>query len=336
MKYEYEVLKLGDADAIFIRHYVNNTPYVILIDAGNVEDWTTIKSHLRQHYGTYTINLAICTHPDNDHMGGFFGLLNDSDVRISEFWLIDPAHYLDETDIKRYSTKDGATKAIRKIFDNQCNTSQNLINMVLSKHITTYTVIRGYKHDILPIEVVAPTADYYREVAKEMAKDCNVHSYVPADTSSYDEAEVQSIDRAKSSIDQCDDDCSPYNKSSIVLLYEPGDGQKILFTGDACCASLLKMTEDYPRIRDIDFLKVPHHGSKHNLSSAIIDTLRPKTSFISAKGSRTHPSVAIVNYLSRYGNVFSTHKHNSFIRKTNGIERQNTSPSIPLKAKQNG
>lgn len=336
MKYEYEVLKIGDADAILIRHYVNDkTPYVILIDAGNVEDWKTIKSHLRQYYGTYTINLAICTHPDNDHMGGFFGLLEDKDIKISEFWLIDPAHYLDENDIKRYSTRNGAINAVRKIFDNPNNNSQNLIDILLEKDISAKTVISGSTYQNI-LRVVAPTADYYREVAKEMITDCNVHSYVPSDTSQYDEAEVQSIDKAKSSIDECNDDPSPYNKSSIVILYEPGDGQKILFTGDACCASLCQMIEDYPEIKDIDLLKVPHHGSKHNLSSHIIETLNPKTSYISAKGSRTHPCVAIVNYLSKHGNVFSTHKCSGFIHRSKGIERAGTQSLNPLKARQNG
>ncbi|MDR1846580.1 MAG: hypothetical protein LBR17_00460 [Bacteroidales bacterium] len=143
-----------------------------------------------------------------------------------------------------------------------------------------------------------------------------------------------SYDSAKSSIDNCDDDPSPYNQSSIVILYEPEINKKILFTGDATCASLIQMINDYPEIRNIDLLKVPHHGSKHNLSSAIIDALKPKTSYISAKGTRKHPSVAIVNYLSKYGNVYSTHKCNGFIRRSQGIERANTKTVEPLKRKQ--
>jgi beta-lactamase superfamily II metal-dependent hydrolase len=334
MKYEYELLKSGDADAIFIRHYVNETPYVVLIDAGNISDWERIKEHLNTYYGTYIIDLAICTHPDNDHMGGFFGLLEDDDITISEFWLIDPAHYLDENDLKRYLTKSGAEKAVRKIFNNPTNNQQNLIEMLLDNNVDTFTVISGYKHNQIPIKVVAPTVDYYSEVVKDMVTDYNVNPYEPADTSKYDEAEQLSVETAKSSIDKCDDDSSPYNQSSIVLLYEPEYGKKILFTGDASCASLLHMTEDYSEIKNIELLKVPHHGSKHNLSSAIIDILQPKTSYISAKGSRKHPSNAIVNYLSKYGDVYSTHKCNGFIHRSNNITRQNTQSVEPLKTKQ--
>ena len=340
MKYEYEVLKLGNADAIFIRHYVNDLPYVVLIDAGNISDWAKIKDHLAEYYKTSTIDLAICTHPDTDHMGGFFCLLEDENITISEFWLIDPSEYLDENDIKYYRTKDSAKNAVRKIFNHPTNSSQNLIKMIEEKLSNremqiAYSVIKGHSHNILPIKVVAPTEDYYGEVVKNMVEDYGCAKvYEEADTTAYDEAEQVSVDTAKSSIDTCDDDNSPYNQSSIVLLYEPEYGKKILFTGDASCASLLQMTEDYPEINKIELLKVPHHGSKHNLSSAIIDILQPKTSYISAKGTRKHPSSAIVNYLSKYGDVFSTHKHIGFIRRNKGIERPNTTPITPLKAKQ--
>jgi beta-lactamase superfamily II metal-dependent hydrolase len=335
MKYEYEILNVNDADVIFIRHYVGNKPYVILIDAGNIGDWEKIKNHLIDYYGTTTIDLAVCTHPDNDHIGGFFGLLDDDEITISEFWLIDPAHCLDENDIKYYRTKESATNAVRQIFNKPNDSTTNLINILLEQNIDTYTVIAGYKHSILPITVVAPTTKYYSEVVKNMVEDYGCAKvYEEADTTQYDEAEQLSVDTAKSSIDNCDDDTSPYNQSSIVLLYEPENGKKILFTGDATCASLVQMTKDYPEITDIDLLKVPHHGSKHNLSSAIIDILKPKTSYISAKGTRKHPSVAIVNYLSKYGNVYSTHKCNSFIHRSQGIERANTKSVEPLKNKQ--
>lgn len=47
LKYEYEALKVGDADAILIRHYINDVPFIILIDAGNAGDAAIIKSILK-------------------------------------------------------------------------------------------------------------------------------------------------------------------------------------------------------------------------------------------------------------------------------------------------
>ena len=115
MKYEYEALKVGDADAILIRHYINNEQFIILIDAGNAGDTSIIKKHLHDYYGSYYIDLAICTHPDSDHKDGFFDLLQDDKITINTFWLTDPAQYLDVNDIQRYKNKENATKAVRKI-----------------------------------------------------------------------------------------------------------------------------------------------------------------------------------------------------------------------------
>lgn len=47
LKYEYEALKVGDADAILIRHYINDVPFIVLIDAGNAGDAAIIKSILK-------------------------------------------------------------------------------------------------------------------------------------------------------------------------------------------------------------------------------------------------------------------------------------------------
>lgn len=55
LKYEYEVLKVGDADAILIRHYINGEPFIVLIDAGNAGDAAIIKKHLEDYYNSYLL-----------------------------------------------------------------------------------------------------------------------------------------------------------------------------------------------------------------------------------------------------------------------------------------
>jgi len=69
-KYEIDILNVNDADAIIIRCILNGYQYIILIDAGNTSDYATIKNHLKDVYNNTYIDLAICTHPDKDHIGG--------------------------------------------------------------------------------------------------------------------------------------------------------------------------------------------------------------------------------------------------------------------------
>jgi beta-lactamase superfamily II metal-dependent hydrolase len=128
----------------------------------------------------------------------------------------------------------------------------------------------------------------------------------------YDEAILLDEKSARSVID-LDDDPSCSNRSSMVLLFAPSDGRHFLFPGDAACISLSPVLREYGSILKGCTLKVPHHGSKHNLSTSIIDCLMPASAVISAQGSKKHPNSGIVYWLSRYCNVYSTHKSNALI-----------------------
>jgi len=334
-KYEIDILNVKDADSILIRCYNENLEYIILIDAGNVSDYEKIKNHLKNVYKNTYIDLAICTHPDKDHIGGFFGLLDDDEITIKDFWLIDPANYLTKDDIHHYRNEANAKKAVRKLFNKPNDSNKNLISILLSKEeIETYTVSQGYSHPEIPIKVVAPSSEYYQELVKIMVEDFGLKTYEDSDTSDYDENALPDESDVKSVID-VDDDKSPYNASSLVLLFEPGDGNKFLFTGDSNCASLTNMIETFnDEVRNVTMLKVPHHGSKHNLTTEIIEHLSPRISIISAKGTKKHPNSGIVYWLSKSGNVYSTHKSSGGLHYYNNIEpRKGSKTAIPLKKK---
>lgn len=331
-KYEIDFLNVNNADAILIRCFYDDKQYIILIDAGNVSDSEKIINHLKNVYQNTNIDLAICTHPDKDHIGGFFGILEDEDITINEFWLIDPAKYLNVGDVKRYTNKNNERKAVRELFNKPGDSRLNLISILLKQEIDTKTVIQGVAHKLLPIKVVAPNKEYYSELVKQMVENIGVLAYEDSDTSTYDETALPSDEDSKSVLD-IDDDTSPFNASSVVILFEPEEGEKFLFTGDANCASLKDMMETYnEEVSDITILKVPHHGSKHNMTTEIIEHLNPKFSIISAKGTRKHPNSGLVYWLIKYGNVYSTHKTYGYIHfRKNIASRKGNIKIQPLK-----
>ena len=336
LKYEYEALKVGDADAILIRHYINDVPFIVLIDAGNAGDAAIIKKHLKDYYNSYYIDLAICTHPDSDHKDGFFDLRQDDDITIDTFWLTDPAQYLDVDDIQNYRNKENATKAVRKIWQKSTDPNLNLIDLALKKCEKVMSVIDGVQHPILPISIVGPSEKYYREVVKTMVADYGINTYDDSSKEAYDDAFKIDENDIKSVIDS-EEDSSPYNASSLIILYEPGDGKRLLFAGDANTTSLQMMLNKYKWLRNVDFLKVPHHGSRRNLNTSIIEDLSPKSSCISAAGNKKHPSGRLVYWLAKYGNVYSTHICNSYMHCQSGtIPNRNGSVNLmPLKRNQN-
>ena len=196
--------------------------------------------------------MAICTHPDSDHKDGFFNLLQDDDITIETFWLTDPAQYLDVNDIQRYRNKENATKAVRKIWQKSTDANLNLIDLALNKCSKVESVTDGVKHPILPISIVGPSDEYYAEVVKAMVADYGVKTYEDSSKEAYDNAFKIDEKDIKSIIDN-DEDLSPYNASSLIILYEPGDGKRLLFAGDANTTSLQMMLNKYKKVEKCRF-----------------------------------------------------------------------------------
>ena len=77
-KYEIDMLDVKSADAFLIHFYDdddNDKDYIILVDAGNYNNGPTIANFIKNRYGKKNIDLAICSHCDKDHFGGFVWLL---------------------------------------------------------------------------------------------------------------------------------------------------------------------------------------------------------------------------------------------------------------------
>lgn len=328
VNYEVHYLNVSDADAIIIRYEKDNNKYIVLIDAGNVNDSDKIKRYIWDHWKTHTINLAICTHPDSDHKGGFFGLLNDADVTIEEFWLNSPDDVIQEEEYKRLHPGRNRLSHCRECYNHPSDTNAtNLVDLAISKCSTVYKAYYGKKHSNIPIIVVGPSKAFYHPLAIEILE--NNRRMRDVDNSVYEDTGYFTSAQAKSSIDNEADDCSPTNAGSIILLFEPVMNNKFLLLGDANRAAIKDAISNNADLSGCK-IKVPHHGSKHNLTSELIDKLAPKCAIISTKGSQKHPSRGVVHCLSYHCNVYSTHKGGDLIHTSYPIDE----PATPLKEKQ--
>lgn len=289
-----------------------------------------IKDFLWNRWQTRTIDLAVCTHPDSDHKGGFFDLLRDQEMVFKEFWLNTPDNVIDETEFHlQYPKLDRITHCHSCYCHPNDESEKDLVQLALQycKEGRVRCVYNGTQHPEIPIRVVGPTKSFYRPLAFEILK--GNRQYKPADDSVYEDNGEFSYEQAKSLIDKEDDDISPTNAGCIVLLFEPNPGVKFLFLGDAnrdAVEDIIKNNNDVSGCR----IKVPHHGSKHNLTSTLIDKLQPVNAIISAKGSRKHPSRGVVYCFSKHCNVYSTHKSGD-LYDHDGLA---LNPAVPLKKKQ--
>ena len=314
MWYEVHVLKVGDADAIIIKYKATeqSARVTAVIDAGNVGDGQRVLDCIgKSGDGKYHIDYAFCTHPDKDHKGGFFDILKNPSVVLGCLLLQDPWMYLGLDSFSRIEDFENAKQKARAHYNHpKAEENSNLI-AIAEQMKKLCRISKGFKCDNIPLRVIGPQDGYYRECALGMTSEF-AELEDEADFEDYDEEAIPDEKSARSVIDE-DDDTSITNRSSLILLFEPPDGRRFLFPGDANCASMKAIIDECGEQLHGCTLKVPHHGSKHNLTTEIIDSLAPRSAVISAKGSKKHPSSAIVYWLSRHCNVFSTHKSDGLV-----------------------
>ena len=313
MWYEVHILDVGDADAIVIKYRATEqSPLVTaVVDAGNLGNGQKVLDCIgKSDDGKYHVDYAFCTHPDKDHKGGFFDMFSDRRAVISNFCAFDPWEYLSSRDFTYINKISNAKERARAMFNHPTDATLNLLDIAENRGVKQQ-ISKGSYCTKIPLRVLGPSDDLYRECAIGMAENFAEITDEP-EFEVYDENAIPDESSARSIIDE-DDDTSIPNRSSLILLFEPSDGRKFLLPGDANCASIKAVIDECGEQLHGCTLKVPHHGSKHNLTTEIIDSLAPRSAVISAKGSKKHPSSAIVYWLSRHCNVFSTHKSDGLV-----------------------
>ena len=338
-EYDIEMLNVKAADAFILRYkYEGEEKYhIVLVDAGNVCDGDNILNHIRKYNANPVIDLAIVSHPDKDHFGGFIPLLkhiksNDGNgIAINKFWINDPQNsHIDVDDVKYVRTQKGVNERAASIWD---HSGDNLIQLIqdckipaIEKFADTKIIIRKDTSTIstIPVDsfdefpgctIIGPTRNYFDELAPNMRYDNMVMFSEKSENDEDDEEFVVTDDCLSASLDNAADDASAHNQSSLIFLWEPKAGEKFLFMGDASYASFKNLKPIHKRlVKNVSWLKVPHHGSMHNLNSEMIKHFSPKTAYISTEKRGHYLSQCTVNALKNAGvDVYSTHFENSNI-----------------------
>lgn len=98
-------------------------------------------------------------------------------------------------------------------------------------------------------------------------------------------------------------DSSRANAASITLLLE-WEGRSVLLTGDATSSELvagLEQLDAGDRV-PFDVIKLPHHGSRHNVSTAFVEAVDCATWVVSSDGTKYHhPDPAAIARVLQHG-----------------------------------
>lgn len=198
-------------------------------------------------------------------------------------------------------------------------------------NINRKEVFRGDEYSPLNIRVLGPDRDYYESLIPDFRVNLDFKEEQPEDEYKGLVSLAQTKDQFLSkALEEAEDDKSKVNQSSIIFAFYPKD-EIFLFTGDAGREALERVINFYNGLKNIKWLKVPHHGSKHNLNNAIITRLNPRISYISTEKYKKYANICTVNALKKVGNVYSTHNERCNLWYHEGTdERDDYSTAEPL------
>ena len=327
--YEIDFLPVGEesksGDAILFRYREDEEYKVILIDGGHkesdgVKTSETILNHMREHYypakadSAMRIDHIICSHPDSDHVGGLQEIMEKCDV--GTLWINDPIDYISKSSLAGASNNDSFSKL-------DAETVENLIEIATENDIEVKSPVQG--ESIGPLIVASPSSQFYETLVKgEIERE---------EKSSFKALLEKMANLVTAFWDR--DNLKEYpatsvcNESSTVLFGELTNKQyRILLTADAGIEALSKAYEYLKDQYDfqsgsLEFMQIPHHGSRHNLNTKTLNNLLGEK--ISEGGGENRGS-AIASVAKKASNYPKKAVANAFI--TRGYSCSSTAKSL--------
>lgn len=300
---EIDMLALGDADSTLVTHWVGGRATRILIDGGTGGDADTVAEFLDQR-GVAALDHMVCTHPHNDHAGGLVKLIKSYRLKVGMSWV----HDLEAATAQIAMAQLFKTGSVSRALQEAKAAAERGIELRSELVSRSYAISEPFAGSrIGPFTVCGPSREYYAELAQLMSDDKALAAYESASERQLlmeAIADVLAEGKAASLLDN--PVTTPENNSSTILATVI-NGQKHLFTGDAGVDALNRARGQYD-LANCEWMQLPHHGSRHNITETLIDHFRPRVAYVSAVGDVDHPRRAVVNAFKRIGTtVYSTH-----------------------------
>lgn len=281
--YEIDFLEAGDdgsGDAIAARYKDDSGEiFIHVIDGGYTDDGQKLIEHIGQYYGRpIYIDHVMLTHPDGDHAAGLKKILED--VQVGTLWMNRPWNHLDEL-LPRYKyeyTREGLRQRLRRDFKH----TAALEDIAEEQGIVIRDVFQGQQ--IGCFTALAPSFPRYIDLVVASEKTPEPKRKALIEGSVFRKA-ISFVRRAVASwgdenLKGDTEGTSAENEMSVIQ-YANVCGDEILLTGDGGVQALGE-AYDYAisigiSLPGLDKFQVPHHGSRRNLSSDILDKwLGPK------------------------------------------------------------
>ena len=273
-------------DGIFIQYEENGHRKNLLVDGGYLATYLyalrpILKSIVKQkeHIDTW-----ILTHLDADHINGFVSFLRDidtsSNLTVRQLWFNCFDHFTVSKPTGMISVGKGieirdALKPLGILLDNQITAGKEII------------------HGKFKLTVLSPNQVMFNKLAKFWVKEeSKYHKNKPGvlvtrKVNDYGQT-IAALAEKKDLKEKARDIT---NASSITFIIDLGEKQ-LLFLGDAypsqVIATLIAIYGRSGRRIPFEYVKLSHHGSKHNFATSLLDLIECNNFIISSNGDNQH------------------------------------------------
>ncbi len=336
-------------DAIPLRYQLNGEISIHVVDGGFQDTGEKVVSHIRTFYNdAKVIDNVVVSHPDEDHTGGLTQVLEEFEV--GALWMLRPWIYADEL-IDRFSRFRSVDNLIRRLKELYPNIAA-LEEIAVEKGVTVYEPFQGAK--IGEFIVMAPCKSRYLDLIVESEKTPEATQAEQDKGAAAFRTIQKAVAKAVSFIRAIwgaetfsSEETSSENEMSVIQ-YASLCGKSILLTGDAGRAGLSEAADYAPyaglTLPGIDRFQVPHHGSRRNVSTDILDRwLGPRLSSKPAEGEETfsaiisaskkdkdHPRKAVIRAVIHRGAKTVTTQGSDLRTGYNAPDREGWSPAPKL------
>jgi beta-lactamase superfamily II metal-dependent hydrolase len=308
-----EMLRAGHGDALVVEYGTSSDVHRILVDAGPLRTWDDEVAPRLKQMPDHAYEVFVVTHIDEDHIGGAAPLLSDTNLRhrVRDVWFNGFVHCtkggnilgpVDGERLTKLIVKGGFTwnapfrgKVSRGVGGPVVVSSQGelphfelpggAVVHLLSPSGTMLTEIAERWEEVVLEAGLVPGAGTDKPARKPPIKQKLVAP--PADPLTADELKLLATR-------DCQTDQSAANGASIAFILEFG-GKRALLGADAhpdiLAAGLRRFAKqaDEQRTR-IHLCKLPHHGSKFNVTTELIESMDVAKYLVSSNGDNyAHP-----------------------------------------------
>lgn len=341
-----KLLNVGDGDAIIVHLNKSHEDLVVVVDGGkSVHYKSVVKPQLTKLLNKLNKpapDIVVATHYDSDHIGGLIPLVEDYIAHIKEVWVHRSpelnedekaflSSYNNLTNRSSYDSFDLERKLIKNFpmikeedvrersafFVESLRQLETFLGLLPADKVKQ--VFHGSSYPGWPeIKVLGPTREYYESLFPTTKKIQDLiieemNFFIKESQLKFQEQHIQSISSGENPCkflkDETTAKLTPTNKASIIIAIDAEAKKRYLLTADAGIESFKMIPDWKTELKDLFWLKIPHHGSNNNISREVIEIMKPVYADNSGDRYQSQPVLDCISRNARSKSVRSTKTH---------------------------